>query len=54
MDDCAALLQSALVDSPPAVITDGGLFKNGYNAELDRLLDLAEHGEQKLQAMLAD
>ena len=54
MDDCAALLQSAMVDSPPAVITDGGLFKNGYNAELDRLLDLAEHGEQKLQAMLAD
>ena len=54
MDDCAALLQSALVDSPPAVITDGGLFKNGFNTELDRLLDLAEHGEQKLQAMLAD
>jgi len=54
MEDCAALLQSALVDSPPAVITEGGLFKNGYNAELDRLLDLAEHGEQKLQHMLAD
>lgn len=54
MDDCAALLQSALVDSPPALITDGGLFKTGYNAELDRLLDLAEHGEQKLQNMLAD
>lgn len=54
MEDCAALLQSALVDSPPAVITEGGLFKTGYNAELDRLLDLAEHGEQKLQNMLAE
>ena len=54
MEDSAALLQSALVDSPPAVITEGGLFKSGYNAELDRLLDLAEHGEQKLQNMLAD
>ena len=54
MQDCAALLQSALVDSPPAVITEGGLFKTGYNAELDRLLDLAEHGEQKLQNMLAE
>ena len=53
MEDCTALLLSALVDSPPPVITDGGLFKSGYNAELDRLLDLAEHGEQKLQAMLA-
>ncbi|MFT4300721.1 MAG: DNA mismatch repair protein MutS [Desulfovibrio sp.] len=54
MEDCTALLQSALVDSPPPVITDGGLFKSGYNAELDRLLDLADHGEQKLQAMLAE
>ena len=54
MEDCAQLLQSALVDNPPPVITDGGLFKSGYNAELDRLLDLAEHGEQKLQAMLAE
>ena len=25
--DCAHLLRSALVDSPPVVITDGGLFK---------------------------
>lgn len=54
MEDCTALLQSALVDNPPPVITDGGLFKSGYNAELDRLLDLAEHGEQKLQAMLVE
>ena len=51
--DCAHLLRSALVDSPPVVITDGGLFKAGYNAELDRLLDLVEHGEQKLQEELA-
>lgn len=54
LEDCAAVLQSALVDSPPAVITEGGLFRTGYNAELDRLLDLAEHGEQKLQGMLAE
>lgn len=36
------------------MITEGGLFKVGYNVELDRLLDLVEHGEQKLQAMLAE
>lgn len=54
MEDCAALLDAALVDAPPAVITEGGLFKVGYNVELDRLLDLVEHGEQKLQAMLAE
>ncbi len=54
LDDCANLLESALVDSPPNVITDGGIFKFGYNAELDGLMDLVEHGEQKLQNMLAN
>ena len=52
LEDCATLLQSALVDNPPMTISDGGLFRQGYNAELDRLLNLAEHGEQQLQAML--
>lgn len=52
--DCAALLESALVDTPPAVVTDGGLFRPGFNAALDKLLDLVEHGEQKLQALLEE
>lgn len=54
LEDCAALLSNALVDSPPTVITDGGLFKSGYHADLDKLLDLVEHGEQKLQALLEE
>ncbi len=54
MKDYSALLESSLVDSPPNVITDGGLFRPGYNQELDALLDLVEHGEQKLQAMLEE
>ena len=40
LDDLASLLDKALVDNPPPQITEGGLFKNGYNAELDELLDL--------------
>ncbi len=52
IEDITILLEKALVDAPPNVITDGGLFKLGYNAELDTLIDLAEHGEQKLQEML--
>ncbi len=54
LEDCAELLQSAFVDAPPNLITDGGLFKQGYHKELDALMDLAEHGEQKLQAMLEE
>ncbi len=52
LQDIRELLDSALLDSVPNVITDGGLFKTGYNAELDTLIDLVEHAEQKLQAML--
>lgn len=53
LEDCATLLRTALVDDPPHVITDGGLFRPGFNAALDALLELSEHGEQRLQAMLA-
>ena len=53
MRELAELLEKALVDEPPLQITDGGLFKAGYNAELDELLELVEHGESRLQALLA-
>ena len=51
-EDCAALLARAIVDAPPTIITDGGLFRPGYNEELDAILDLVDHGEQKLQELL--
>ena len=54
LDDCAAMLRQALVDNPPTIITDGGLFRPGYHEKLDRLMDLMEHGEQKLQHMLEE
>ena len=52
LDDVARLLAKALVDCPPPVITEGGLFRQGYNAELDELLSLTEHGEAKLAELL--
>ncbi|HDQ40291.1 MAG TPA: DNA mismatch repair protein MutS [Desulfonatronum sp.] len=50
--DLKALLDKALVDSPPLLVTDGGIFRAGYDPELDSLLELVEHGQAKLQAML--
>lgn len=54
MSDLADLLNRALVDELPAQVTDGGLFRPGYNADLDELLDLVEHGESRLQALLIE
>ena len=51
--DYAELLQHALADNPPHVITEGGLFRPGFHRDLDEFLDLVEHGEQKLQELLA-
>ncbi|MEF2229557.1 MAG: DNA mismatch repair protein MutS, partial [Pseudodesulfovibrio sp.] len=48
MEDLAALLGAALVDSPPPVITDGGLFRKGFDPKLDELIELNEHGEDRL------
>ncbi|GKT33442.1 hypothetical protein ADUPG1_002493, partial [Aduncisulcus paluster] len=52
MTDVAELLEHALVDSPPPVITEGGLFKTGFNEELDELIQLTEHGESTLAGLL--
>ncbi len=44
----ADLLARALVDTPPALIRDGGVLVEGYHAELDELRNLAEHGDRFL------
>ena len=48
MEDLSELLSAALVDSPPPVITDGGLFRKGFDSRLDELIELNEHGEDRL------
>jgi len=37
LDGLSDLIQSALLDEPPVKLTEGGLFKDGYHAELDEL-----------------
>ena len=48
------LLERALEEPAPALITEGGIFRHGYNQELDSLLDFSEHGEQLLQKLLEE
>jgi DNA mismatch repair protein MutS len=52
LQDHREILERALTDNPPPLITEGGLFRRGYDQELDEMLDLAEHGEAKLKDML--
>ena len=44
----ASTLLSAIIDTPPAVIRDGGVLAEGYNSELDELRQLKDHSAQFL------
>ncbi len=52
LEDIRDLLCRALADNPPPVITEGGLFRSGYDPGLDELLELSEHGEGLLKELL--
>ncbi|MHB8406343.1 MAG: DNA mismatch repair protein MutS [Gammaproteobacteria bacterium] len=43
-----ALLQKALIETPPALIRDGGVLAAGYDAELEELRKLSGHADQYL------
>lgn len=43
-----SLLKSAIIETPPVVIRDGGVIATGYNAELDELRALSENAGQFL------
>ncbi|MFA5668178.1 MAG: DNA mismatch repair protein MutS [Balneolaceae bacterium] len=39
-------IHTALVDEPPASIRDGNMIRDGFNAELDELRDIARNGKK--------
>lgn len=47
-DAHAHLLQAAIVPQPPVLARDGGIFAEGYDAELDELRRLSTHADQFL------
>jgi len=44
-------LDSALAEAPPTTVTEGGLFRRGYDAELDDLLDQYEAVQEWLDGL---
>jgi DNA mismatch repair protein MutS len=51
LDDLAALLARGLVDRPPATLAEGGVIRQGYDAELDELCGLRDGGKQTIAAI---
>jgi DNA mismatch repair protein MutS len=49
LDVLLSLIQSAIVDEPPATLRDGGYIKAGFDPELDEVLDLTENSASWLR-----
>ncbi|WP_390569443.1 DNA mismatch repair protein MutS, partial [Staphylococcus pseudintermedius] len=53
LDDLLQVLSDSLVDEPPLSVKEGGLFKAGFNEELDQYLDASKNGKQWLAQLQA-
>ncbi|MBL7074973.1 DNA mismatch repair protein MutS [candidate division KSB1 bacterium] len=50
-DDLTSLIEQALVADPPLALNQGGLFKKGYNRELDELRVISSSGKDWILAL---
>ena len=48
---CATRIARAIADEPPALATDPGIIRAGFDAELDELRDLSRTSKQTIAAM---
>lgn len=53
LDDVRALIAESIADDPPATVTEPGLIRDGFNAELDELRHLAHSGKSYIAAIEA-
>jgi DNA mismatch repair protein MutS len=49
--DISALIESAIMDEPSFILTEGGIIKKGYNQELDELREISLSGKKFITQM---
>jgi DNA mismatch repair protein MutS len=45
LEEVAAWIEDAIIETPPITLTEGGIFKDGYNKELDELRGISRDGK---------
>ena len=45
LEDLSSLIDGAIVEEPPFSVREGGMIKDGFNAELDSLRDIVNNGK---------
>ena len=53
LDDLLDVLENSIVEEPPISVKDGGLFKRGFNQQLDEYLDASQNGKSCLAQLQA-
>ena len=53
-EEIAGLIERAIKDEPSILLTEGGLIREGYDAELDRLRSLMAHSREILDAYIEE
>ena len=53
LDDVRELISAAIVDEPPFTVREGGMFREGYNAQLDELRRVMHGGKDLLSGIEA-
>jgi DNA mismatch repair protein MutS len=51
MPDLRGLIEGAIVDDPPLTIREGGIIREGYDPELDRLISVMRDGRKWIAAL---
>ncbi len=51
LNDVSSLVENAIVDDPPLTLKDGGVIKDGFNEEIDRLRKITGGGKNILAEM---
>jgi len=51
LEDIVQLVESAIVDEPPATVREGGMFKDGYSQQLDTLRNAMRDGKGFIAAV---
>ena len=52
LEELGAVLEKAIKENPSQLVTEGGVFRAGYDRELDELIQLTDHGQEKLKQLL--
>jgi len=45
LEEVAGWIEDAVIETPPITLTEGGIFQDGYNAELDELRGISRDGK---------